>query len=98
LPAHSLRSFGTLSRKRRGEENSLPPSLEQFLEGALAGRALLDREDRAAAVVVDDWNVEPATLLQQLNVALHVRLDRREADEEEVGRHLRGGAAERRAA
>src|ERR1051325_8951983 len=83
---------------RPGMTNSLPPGLEQILEGALARRALLDREDRAAAVVVDDRNVEPVALLQELDVALHIGLDRREPDEEEVGRHLGGGAAERRAA
>src|SRR3954447_2565162 len=93
------RGYGFRALRLAAPRNNdlLPPGLEQFLEGALAGRALLDREDRAAAVVVDNRNVEPAAFLQELDVALHVGLDRGEPDQEEVGGHLRGGAAERRA-
>ena len=44
----------------------LPPGAEGFLEGARAGRALLHREDGALAVGVDDRDVEPVALLEQL--------------------------------
>src|SRR6185503_19260738 len=90
-PGARLRSAGMTAEL-------LPPGLEHVLEDALARRALLDRKNCAAAVVVDDRNVEPATLFQKLHVALHVGLDRREPDQEEIGGHLGGGAAERRAA
>jgi hypothetical protein len=39
------------------------------------GRALFHREDGAAVVVVDHPTVEPAALLQQLKIALFVRVD-----------------------
>src|SRR5205085_11431727 len=74
----------------------LPPGLERLVEGALARRALFQRENGAAAVVVDDRNVEPAALLQELQVALHVAFDRRQPDEEEARRHLDGDPRERR--
>lgn len=54
----------------------LHPSRKGLLESALARIALLDRQDSAASVVVDDRHVEPAALLQKLYVALHVGFDR----------------------
>src|SRR6476469_5595381 len=77
---------------------SLPPGLERLVKGAFARRALFEREDRAAAVVVDDRNVEPAALLEKLQIALHIAFDRRQPDEEEARRHLHGESGERRAA
>src|SRR6185436_13716597 len=76
----------------------LPPRLERLVEGTLAGIALLKREDRTAAVVVDDRDIEPRPLFQELEIALHVGFDRREADEEKARRDLHGEAGERRAA
>src|SRR6185295_10633367 len=88
-----------LSRRSAGmTAELLPPGLERLLEGAFAGGALLDREDRAAPVVVDDRDVEPVALLEKLDVALHVGLDRREPDQEIARGDLGGGAAERRSA
>src|ERR1700761_1724090 len=48
------------------------PRLEGVGERALAGRALLHGQDGTAVVVVDDENVEPRPLLEQLDVALHL--------------------------
>src|SRR3954465_9961101 len=76
----------------------LPPGLEDFLEGALARIALLDRQNRAAAIVVDDRNIEPSPLLEQLQIALHVGIDRRQSHQEESGRDLDGKAGKRRTA
>src|SRR5205807_3806518 len=59
-------------------EGSLPPGLEGLVERLLAGIAFFQRQDRAAAVVVDDRNIEPGALLQELQIALHVGLDRRQ--------------------
>src|SRR5947209_11825721 len=77
---------------------SLSPSLQYVLEGALARCALLDLQDGPAAAVVDDRNVEPGALFQKLNIALHVAFDRRQADQEKTRRHFHGEAGERRAA
>jgi hypothetical protein len=41
----------------------------------VAGRALLHRQDGTAAVGVDDRDVEPRTVLEQLHVALRVGVD-----------------------
>src|SRR5262249_4004456 len=62
---------------------SLPPSRECVGESALARIALLDRHDGAPAVVVDDRNVEPGALLEELDVALLLGVDRRQAEQEE---------------
>ena len=50
----------------------LAPGPERFLERAGAGRAFLDGEDGALAGGVDDRDVEPVALLEQLDIALHV--------------------------
>jgi hypothetical protein len=42
-----------------GCRNALPGS-ERIGEGAVASRALLQRENSAPAICVDDWDVEPA--------------------------------------
>src|SRR5512146_1744563 len=73
LPGHSvLAAMDTL----------LPPRAEGFLESARARRSLLHCEDRTLAAGVDQRNVEPVPLLQQLYIALHVDIDRRETDQE----------------
>src|SRR5262249_14232024 len=76
----------------------LAPSLERLGKRPLAGRALFERQDGATIVVVDDGDVEPGAVLQQLHVALTVGVARRQADQEEAGGHLDGKAGERRAA
>src|SRR5262249_585342 len=67
---------------------SLPPRLERLGEGALARRAFFDRQDGAAAVGVDGWDVEPGPFLEQLDVVRGLALARLQADEEEGRRHL----------
>jgi hypothetical protein len=51
------------------------PGSKGLGEGVVAGRALLHRQDGTAAVGVDDRDVEPRTVLEQLHVALHVGVD-----------------------
>src|SRR4029077_2493474 len=60
----------------------LPPSAERFLEGAYTRRTLFHREDRALAAGIDHRNVEPVAFLQSLNIARHIDVDRRKADQE----------------
>ena len=65
-------------------DDLLPPSAEGFLEGARRRACPSPAQDRALAVGVDDRDVEPVALLQQLDVALHVDVDGREPDQEIV--------------
>jgi hypothetical protein len=60
------------------------PSRERLLERAFAGRALLDCQNRAPAVVVHERNIEPGLLFEHLQVTLHFGIGRREADEEQT--------------
>src|SRR5437660_12604551 len=76
----------------------LTPGLEDFVEGTLARIALLDRQNGAPAIVVDDRNIEPGPLLEQLQIALHVGVDRRQSHQEEAGRDLDGKTGKRRTA
>src|SRR5215472_8281224 len=57
------------------------PSGKRFRERGLSGRTLFDREDRAPTVVVDDRDVEPGALLQELHVALKVGFDGRQSNQ-----------------
>src|ERR1700686_5332988 len=65
-----------------------PPGREGISKSAIAGRALFQRQDGAAAIGIDDWNVEPRPLLEKLDIALHVGIDRGKTDQEEAVRHL----------
>src|SRR5258708_38517814 len=85
-------------REWRRAPRLLPPGLEDLLEGALARIALLDRQNGAAAIVVDDRNIEPGPLLEQLQIALHVGIDRRQSHQEKSRRDLDGKAGKRRTA
>src|SRR5262249_50722799 len=76
----------------------LLPGLEGVGEDALTGRAFLQGEDGAAVVVVNNRDVEPAALLEHLQIAILVGIDVGEADEIEAGRHLDREAGERHAA
>ena len=51
------------------------PGGEGLGEGTVAGRTLFHREDGTAAVGIDDGHVEPGTVLEQFDVALHVGVD-----------------------
>src|SRR5579871_1432521 len=50
---------------------SAAPSGEGLGEAALARSAFFDRDDGALPVAIHDRDVEPRTLLEELNVALH---------------------------
>src|SRR5580693_6881711 len=63
--------------------SSLRPSREGVGKGAVARRALFHRHDGAAAIGIDDGNVEPLLILEQLHIALPVGVDRGQADQEE---------------
>ena len=84
--------------QRPARRDLLPPGAERFLEGARAGRAFFHRENGALAAGIDDGNVEPVALLEQLNVALHVDVDRRQADQEIAVGDFHREAGERHAA
>src|SRR5258707_709426 len=59
---------------------SLLSGRECIGEGALPRRALLHRQNGAAIVVIDHGDVELAALLQQLKIALLVRVYVRQTD------------------
>src|SRR5271165_4697479 len=83
-PLPTLRADAhAFSFRRNAGRGSLPPGFERLGEGAFAGRPLLDGEDGAAAVLIDQRDVEPRPVLEQLNVALTIALDRGQADQEE---------------
>src|SRR5262245_693294 len=73
---------------------SLFPCREGFVEDTLAGGAFFQGDYGAAVVVVDDRNVEPTALLEQLQVALPVALHTRQADEKEAAGDLDREAGE----
>src|ERR1700736_1801571 len=56
----------------RRDRRSTPPLRECLLKRAIALFSLLDRQQRAAAVTVDDRNAEHGTLAQHSLVALDV--------------------------
>src|SRR5262252_1506692 len=87
-----------VARRRPWSKALLAPGGERVVEGALARRALLDRDDGAALVGVDQRHVEPGALLQKLDVARAVGVDIGEADQEEAVRDLDRKARKRRAA
>src|SRR6516165_12260265 len=74
------------------------PGRERIGKGALARRAFLQRKDRAPPIGVDDRDIEPRTLLEQLDVALLVGLDGGKPNQKEAVGHLDRQAGERRAA
>src|SRR5262245_52398127 len=76
------------SREGEGCERLLRPRFERLGENALAGRAFLQGQDGATVVVVNHRDVEPAPLLEQLNIAILVSLHVRQADQIEAGRHF----------
>src|SRR3954447_18700553 len=71
-------------RTGRRTRTSLAPGRERFVEGALAGGALFDRDDGAALVGVDKRHIEPGALLQELQIALPLGIDVGKADQEEA--------------
>src|SRR5438445_3161507 len=79
-------------------DSLLLPGLEGFLERTLAGRALFECQNGPPIVAVDDRNIEPATVLEQLHIALAIGIGRRQPDQEEADGDLDGEAGQRRAA
>src|SRR5579883_1188985 len=73
------------------------PSRKCGGEDAVAGDAFLDRQDGAPAVIEDDRHVEPRALLEQLDIVLLFRIDRREPYEEIGVSDLDGVSGERNA-
>src|SRR2546428_9103965 len=74
------------------------PCSEGCFERPLAGRALLDCQDCAPSIVIDDRNIEPGPIIEQFAIALHVAFAGRKADENDPGRYLHAGNCERRTA
>jgi hypothetical protein len=62
----------TANEKRKGM-GLLLPGREDLGKSAGAALALLHGNNRPFAIAVYDRNVEPRTLLEELNVALHCR-------------------------
>src|SRR6266568_3690110 len=91
LPILSIRSPAVISR------TSLPHS-ERFLESSFTGCALLDCQDRTPAIVIDDWNIEPGSAIEQFSIPLYILFGRRKADKEHPGGYLHVGDRERRTA
>ena len=60
--------------RRWKSERLLAPRRERVGKRAVARRAFFDRQNRAPAVGVDDRNIEPRPFLQQLEIALDVRV------------------------
>src|SRR3954468_23891104 len=83
---------------RAGLDALLPPQRERVVERAFAGGALFDRDDGAALVDVDQRDVEPGTLLQELHIAGAVGIDVGEAYQEETFGDLDGETGQRGAA
>src|SRR6476620_10826609 len=64
------------------------PASEGIAEGAIAGNALLQSQNGAAAIVVEDGHVDPSALLQELDVPAIIRRCIGQTDQEEAIRHL----------
>jgi len=69
------------------------PRREGVVEGALAGGALLDGDDGAALVDIDQRHIEPRAFLQELQVARAIGIDVRQAHQEEAVGDLDGEPA-----
>ncbi len=65
----------TATMRRISASRLFRPGGERIGEGPVAGRAFLQGQDGAAAVVIDDRNVEPRPVLSKLQIALHVGVD-----------------------
>src|SRR6202034_4246512 len=74
------------------------PGGECIRESPIAGRAFFHGQDGAAAIVIDDRDIEPRLILEQLDIALHVGIDRGQADQEEAVGDLDRESGERNAA
>ena len=72
-----------------------PPHSERFLESSFTGCALLDCQDRTPAIVIDDWNIEPGSAIEQFSIPLYILFGRRKADKEHPGGYLHVGDRER---
>src|SRR3954468_5801474 len=92
------RASRTMQAKVSRGRDLVAPLREGVVEGALAGGALLDGDDRAGLGGIDQGEVEPGAVIQQLDVAAAVGVGVGEADQEEAVGDLDRGACERRAA
>ena len=66
-----------LLRSMVQSSSSSIPFRKRFLERFSAGITFFDRKDRAAAIVIDERNVQPGALLQEFQIALHLPARRR---------------------
>src|SRR4051812_15509698 len=96
LPAEP--TLSAIIRKAARPAALLAPGRERVVERAFAGGALFDRDDGAALVDVDQGDVEPGTLLQELQVALAVGVDVGKADQKKAVGDLYREASQRGAA
>ena len=78
-PAGDLVRAGTRRSSQKGDLFLLPGG-EDFGKGAVPWRTLLQCQKSAAAIGVDDWNVQPLLFLEQSDIALHVGIDSRKFD------------------
>src|SRR5580692_4837775 len=76
----------------------LPPGGEDVAEGANARLPLLYRQNGAFAAAVVNGNIEPAFILEQLQIALPLGVDGSETYHEKSGGHFGGKPRERLAA
>src|SRR6266536_6647642 len=74
---------------------SFTPGDKGFLECSFSRLALLDGQNGAPTVVIDDRDVEPGALFQQFHVALYIVFGRGGTEEEESGDHLRSKPRQR---
>src|SRR5215472_8873028 len=99
LPRYAPESTNECALPRVGRARRRPvPCREGVAERALACGALLDRQDGAPAVVVDDREIEPGTLAQELQIGGAFGLGDRQGSDEIPGRDLDGKRVERNAA
>ena len=76
----------------------LAPGVQGFLEGAVAWNAFFYRQQGALPVVIDQADVHPGPLLQQLHIAPHVALHRGKAEQEKAAGNFHPQPGKRRAA
>src|SRR5690348_6965680 len=76
----------------------LAPSGERVGECAVPRRAFFKRKNGPAAIIVNERNIEPGPLFEQLQVSLHVGIDGGEPNQEEAVGHFYGKSRKRHAA
>src|SRR5579862_3801796 len=79
-PIKSLHGMLSQPLRRLRISQSACPSREGVGKGALAGWTLFHGQNSAAPVGINNKNVEPGSLFEQLHVALHLGVRRVETD------------------